>query len=127
MTTKEHLTQDQRQALAIQLQSRLDDALRKAAPQVQGVSQAESAHEVLMQDADDASQRAGAREVDATLADLGNVEIEALAVALRRIHSPDYGICVDCDSPIPFGRLSVEPQALRCAGCQTLRERNLAT
>ena len=127
MTSTDHLSQAQRQALASQLQSRLDDALRSCAPDAQGRSQAESAREVSMQDADDATQRAGAHEVDAALADLGSVERDALGAGLKRIHGPGYGICVDCHSPIPFERLSVEPQALRCAACQTRHEPKLAS
>ena len=126
MTSKDHLSHDQRNTLADQLQLRLDDALRSHAPQAQGTSQAESAREVLMQDADDARQGAGAHEVEATLANLGSVKIEALAAALKRVHGNGYGICVNCHAPISFGRLSVEPQALRCAACQTLHGRKLA-
>lgn len=127
MTSTDHLSNDQRQALASQLQSRLNDSLHSRAPDAQGHSQAESAREVLMQDADDATQRAGAHEVDAALADLGSAERDALAAALKRIHGTGYGICVDCRSPIPFERLSVEPQALRCAACQTVHEAKLAS
>lgn len=123
MTSQDHLSKDQRRTLASQLQTHLDDALRSRATQAQGRSQAELAREVLMQDADDASQRAGAHEVDARLADLGSAELDALAAALQRIHGVGYGICADCQMPIPFERLSVEPQALRCTACQTLHER----
>ena len=127
MTPKDHLSHDERLALVSHLQSRLADALRGHSTHAQDESQAESAREVLMQDADDVTQRAGAHEVDATLADAGRIEIDALSAALERTHGGGYGICVDCHLPIPFTRLSVEPQALRCTTCQTLQERKLAT
>jgi RNA polymerase-binding transcription factor DksA len=33
-------------------------------------------------------------------------------------------LCVDCHGAIPFERLRLEPQALRCVACQSFNERN---
>jgi DnaK suppressor protein len=66
---------------------------------------------------------------DASLADLqqsldfAEIERDALELrqvkdALRRLHSPDYGLCIDCGAEIPFARLSVQPAAVRCTHCQ---------
>lgn len=38
--------------------------------------------------------------------------------SLRRLSTGDYGICEDCDEPIPVRRLEAMPFALRCVGCQ---------
>ena len=43
--------------------------------------------------------------------------------ALVRIDRGDYGVCADCGSPIPEGRLDARPEAARCVGCQAKRDR----
>jgi len=32
--------------------------------------------------------------------------------------------CLDCEKPIPNGRLKVNPDAVRCVGCQEQKEKN---
>ena len=32
--------------------------------------------------------------------------------------------CLDCEKPIPKGRLKVNPDAVRCVVCQTRREKD---
>ncbi|MFC7647950.1 TraR/DksA family transcriptional regulator [Streptosporangium lutulentum] len=34
-----------------------------------------------------------------------------------------YGLCTDCGSPVPEGRLEARPEAARCVQCQSKRER----
>jgi hypothetical protein len=63
MQSTAHLSQDQRVVLANLLQSRLVDLGRERESQLQDQSQVESASETLLQDADDASQQSGEREV----------------------------------------------------------------
>src|SRR5690349_15786741 len=43
--------------------------------------------------------------------------------ALVRIERGVYGTCADCGSPIPEGRLDARPEAARCVGCQSKRDR----
>src|SRR5262245_1805958 len=43
--------------------------------------------------------------------------------ALRRMHSDEYGICIDCGREIPIARLRVVPWALRCEEDQERVER----
>ncbi len=40
-----------------------------------------------------------------------------LQLALSKIDSPDFGICVRCKSPIPPARLMFMPQSNRCVRC----------
>ena len=40
-----------------------------------------------------------------------------LVAALRRMENGTYGVCTECDRPIPFGRLLVMPEAATCAEC----------
>lgn len=43
-----------------------------------------------------------------------------LEEALARLHSPDYGTCIDCGKDIPFVRLQEDPAALHCRDCARL-------
>ena len=102
----------------------MDSFERDRASQLDGLSQAESARQTLLQDADDASQRAGEHEVEGLVSDIESGEFNEVRNALQRIHGANYGLCVDCQVDIPFDRLRIEPQALRCIACQTLYEQN---
>lgn len=121
MPSTSHLSQDQRVALTDLLQSRLSSLRRKS--QRQGLSQVDSARQALIQDADDARQRAGEHEVEGIVSDMDSSEFNEIQLALQRIHSAAYGVCIDCQAAIPFDRLRLEPQAVRCVICQTLHER----
>jgi RNA polymerase-binding transcription factor DksA len=122
MSTRSHLTEAQRAILQRALQSRMDDMVRQGRTDTQGLSQADHALEVARQDADDATQQAGAHEVEASVADIDSAEFAALRAALLRVPGPAYGVCADCGAPIPYERLLVEPQALRCRACASFRE-----
>lgn len=50
-------------------------------------------------------------------------EIRDIEAALLRIGRGEYGICIDCDQPIPLARLEANPTAERCIACQTDYER----
>lgn len=42
---------------------------------------------------------------------------ETLVEALRRLEAGTYGLCLGCNESIPFGRLSVMPEATHCISC----------
>lgn len=48
-------------------------------------------------------------------------ELAGIEGALQRIEAdPDeFGLCLDCDEPIPLGRLELMPWAMRCVRCQS--------
>lgn len=48
-------------------------------------------------------------------------ELAGVNGALQRIEEDpeEYGLCLDCDEPIPLGRLELMPWALRCVRCQS--------
>lgn len=50
-------------------------------------------------------------------------ELRAIESARRRLHEPEFGLCEDCDAEIPYARLSANPTATRCIGCQAQHER----
>ncbi len=39
-------------------------------------------------------------------------------VAAQQLAAGHYGVCADCEAPIPFARLRALPFALRCLPCQ---------
>jgi DnaK suppressor protein len=73
---------------------------------------------------------------DALLQQLGSIDdlqeqrdlddLERVEFALERLDAGTYGNCVDCNVPIPWERLRVQPAAQRCAVCQVNHERALA-
>jgi DnaK suppressor protein len=54
-------------------------------------------------------------------------ELAQVESALRRLDAGIYGNCADCGDPILLQRLRVQPAAQRCAGCQLIAERALAS
>ena len=50
-------------------------------------------------------------------------ELRAVKEAIQRIHSPDFGVCADCEGEIPYARLKAQPMATRCRACEALSER----
>ena len=43
-----------------------------------------------------------------------------MKAALERLHSADYGLCIECGGDIPFELLQADPGALHCRGCARL-------
>ena len=37
--------------------------------------------------------------------------------ALKMIHEPDFGLCRECEEPIPFKRLMIVPESDLCVEC----------
>ncbi|MEE8587842.1 MAG: TraR/DksA C4-type zinc finger protein [Sulfurimonadaceae bacterium] len=40
-----------------------------------------------------------------------------LKYALQKVDKEDYGLCVECEEEIPFGRLMILPEATHCIEC----------
>jgi DnaK suppressor protein len=51
------------------------------------------------------------------------LEMQKLAVALRRLDSGDYGYCLSCDESIARERLALDPGATLCIECANKKER----
>ena len=119
----QHLTTGQKALLEAALVQRQHQLDRRLAEHTSGLSRAEHAREVLLQDGDDAPQRESEREMDLALTDIETQELGAVSEALRRLPTDDFGVCTDCATEIPFDRLKVEPWALRCVSCESRRER----
>jgi DnaK suppressor protein len=54
---------------------------------------------------------------DQTIALLQQVDL-----ALKRIESDEYGLCLMCDEPIARPRLQAQPHTANCIDCQTKQE-----
>ncbi len=117
-----HLTVSQHDVLEADLQRRQQELGSRLKEHHGGLSRAEHAREVLLQDGDDAPQREGDREMDMALSDLETLDLSAVTQALARLQVGGYGTCADCDAEIPFDRLKAEPWALRCVACESRAE-----
>ncbi len=49
-------------------------------------------------------------------------ELQDILAAEARLAAGTYGICIDCEEPVPYARLSAYPTAKRCIRCQRIRE-----
>jgi RNA polymerase-binding transcription factor DksA len=54
------------------------------------------------------------QELDETREMMLEAEADNVEVALRRLESGEYGICIDCGKEIPRERLEAIPEAIRC-------------
>jgi RNA polymerase-binding transcription factor DksA len=61
-------------------------------------------------------------ELDETADVFFNEEERRIAEARRALAGGTYGICIDCQRPIPPERLKVVPEAVRCLDDQRLFE-----
>jgi len=117
-----HLTVSQRAQLSAELIKRQHQLDRQLAQRLEGETRAEHAHELLQQEVDERRRRVDDREVEQARSDNDLLELGAISTALRRIQGEGYGLCADCDVPIPFERLKLEPWALRCVACESQHE-----
>ena len=66
------------------------------------------------------------RETALRLASGESDMLRAVEEALQRIEDGTYGVCTDCDNPIPIKRLEVFPAAQRCVECKSKLEKESA-
>ena len=72
-----------------------------------------------------ASDRTESESIDAMVASgvsdvvqtRAHARYDAIVNALRRLATGEYGTCLGCERPIPYGRLIVMPEALHCVAC----------
>jgi DnaK suppressor protein len=72
--------------------------------------------------ADAGSNLAESERAEAILAAAKERRALVLA-AMSRLEDGSYGLCVDCGSGVPPGRLEAKPEAARCVACQSKRDR----
>lgn len=71
----------------------------------------------------DENKRSGAVEKEIALEHHVLESLAAIDLALARIKSDDYGVCVDCSVDIPYQRLYAFPAAARCVDCKLKYEK----
>ena len=59
----------------------------------------------------------GEQDVANKVLDEARLRLTRLNNALQRIDKPMFGICIECDEDIGFGRMSVRPESVRCVAC----------
>jgi DnaK suppressor protein len=73
----------------------------------------------------DSKERAKELEDNEVVDALGNearAELGKITAALQRLDAGEYGICVECGTPIKAGRLEVYPYADECIECAKYEE-----
>jgi len=75
------------------------------------------------EDTDDDAAAEAQRSMDIAQLSHTTAELAEIDAALARIADGSYGWCIDCGGPIGRPRLVVHPMAVRCAPCQSQREK----
>ncbi len=83
----------------------------------------ESFHASDVSDSGDSASEAEFTNVNSVVAEYESRELTAIRDALARIDDGTYGICEDCESPIPLARLEALPFTPTCVKCQATSER----
>ncbi len=65
-------------------------------------------------------------EMSIAIVDRHVKEMRDIDAALGRITDRVYGICIECNNPVPYERLQAYPTAKRCYTCQTRYENSYA-
>jgi len=76
------------------------------------------AHSPTADDPDDGS-RGNRLQVTARLIAAARQQLEETEGALARVDDGSYGLCGNCDEPIPRERLDILPAARYCMSCRT--------
>ncbi|HUF80945.1 MAG TPA: TraR/DksA family transcriptional regulator [Burkholderiales bacterium] len=71
----------------------------------------------------DAALDAAQDEISSQLAEVESRELASIENALERIREGGYGVCENCNKPIPMARLQALPYAVTCIECQREAER----
>ncbi|MFT7880665.1 MAG: TraR/DksA C4-type zinc finger protein [Sulfurimonas sp.] len=59
----------------------------------------------------------GEQHVNNQILDESKLRLTRLQNALLRIDKPMFGICIECEEEIGFGRMSIRPESVRCVSC----------
>lgn len=62
-------------------------------------------------------------ELNNQLSSRNSARLTQIRAALKRIEDKTYGLCQDCEEPIPEKRLMANPYAQVCVSCAEDRER----
>ena len=60
------------------------------------------------------------QEVSRKILETAILRMSQLQHALKRIDKPMFGICIECEEEIGFGRMSIRPESVRCVECANI-------
>lgn len=118
-----YLTIEQRDDLRAKLNQRAEVLRSGIAGSMQGQDSGAPALPRHGEETDDDAVADLETSLDAASVDRATRELREVEHALERLHSPDFGLCVECGKDIPVARLQVSLTATRCIQCQTQYER----
>ena len=55
--------------------------------------------------------------IDEAVLDNSKQTLSKIERALTMIDDPDFGLCCECEEPIPFARLMIMPESHLCVKC----------
>jgi DnaK suppressor protein len=76
-----------------------------------------------IKDENDLASEIVQNELDLALVHSSRTKILALQQALAKIRSGKFGVCEECDAPIPENRLMAKPESHLCIRCQEKMEK----
>ena len=59
----------------------------------------------------------GEQHVNNKILEESKIKLTRLKNALLRVDKPIFGICIECEEEIGFGRMSIRPESVRCVEC----------
>lgn len=72
----------------------------------------------------DAALDTAHEEVTSQMAEVEGRELVQIEEALQRFDDKSYGLCVECEKPVPLARLQALPYARFCINCQRIAEKS---
>ena len=75
-------------------------------------------------DINDEASRTMSRRLLMSIGDKSLDTLRQIEEALERIEDGEYGVCAECEAPIPEGRLELVPYAIFCVRCQEKMEKD---
>jgi RNA polymerase-binding transcription factor DksA len=117
------LTEAQKEALRSAMQRRMAE-LRSLIGGEAATEQADRLQERRADVGDYGDEAVGddLARTEGALVDMHRDEEREIETALARMDKGNYGSCSDCDDPIGFERLRVNPASRRCEPCQRRHE-----
>jgi DnaK suppressor protein len=128
-TTRKLAVETNESTISPQLVSRIETKLKERfevlhAMKAQANKEATAEIEELCPDEVDAASALESAESSRMMAETMRLELLKVSDALDRIRVGNFGMCEDCDSPIPPKRLEIRPEARLCVDCQAEEERH---
>ena len=125
-TAPSELTETELQQFAARLRTLRAEVVAAVEARLHGHGQERKDEAGLPRRADDTDDDAAAeaqRSMDIAQLSHTTAELAEIDAALARVRDGSYGWCIDCGGPIGRPRLLVHPMAVRCAPCQSRREK----